>query len=429
MEPLSRIDTLSVLSSMGIELPATTKLPDEALEKRLEQALYAAQSLAKVIPKVPLHIASVPSWPSCTSGVDETRSVHDAIRRGNFGEAVACMRARSVGAENAVDLYVNPILDLRQTLMCIAKLWDDGYRCCVVKDPEGQTFAINIRMLSVQRIDSKTPLLVMLYQSFAQNNRSPGLQWVQERMQESDAGTISLIHANELEGKLLLQLLAMNAKHLPPDFQPHRHAVERDFKVSFLIPVGPLSFEDLGKFNADTGCVLCGEKTTSRCSQCLSVLYCGQACQRAHWAEHKPTCRSLRGGTWRTVRFVNSMPGFEGHYSYIFNRFNFNNKYTGLRTNHERYPPPNAHGAKAFLVKLQIGLANRDAYMIYDRQRTLESFFRQDRDLVLFAEIRREMDGPRGGHAGFKMYRWAKRVSDWELSICLDKEPQADVKW
>ena len=38
---------------------------------------------------------------------------------------------------------------------------------------------------------------------------------------------------------------------------------------------------------AAQGCELSGLR---RCSRCFIVKYCGKACQRAHWPEHKPEC-------------------------------------------------------------------------------------------------------------------------------------------
>ncbi|KAL6304711.1 hypothetical protein BKA93DRAFT_259447 [Sparassis latifolia] len=222
----------------------------------------------------------------------------------------------------------------------------------------------------------------------------------------------------------------MNAKHLPADFSPMKGALEQDFKVSFLLPVGPLTFEDLGKLNADTGCFVCGKKTASLCAQCFSVSYCGQDCQRAHWPEHKGMCRSVRGGTWRTVPFVNIMPGHEGHSMYMLTRHNFKDSEVALRNPDETRPPPNIHGTKIFLVKLQIVIPARDFHMVYDRQRSFgEVYFLRTKSPEVFSEMISETEGPRGGFGGYKMYRLAKRVSDWELSICLDREPQSEIMW
>jgi hypothetical protein len=32
----------------------------------------------------------------------------------------------------------------------------------------------------------------------------------------------------------------------------------------------------------------------SVCSGCCTARYCGTACQRAHWAAHKPVCKALK---------------------------------------------------------------------------------------------------------------------------------------
>ncbi|KPM34923.1 hypothetical protein AK830_g11652 [Neonectria ditissima] len=42
-------------------------------------------------------------------------------------------------------------------------------------------------------------------------------------------------------------------------------------------------------------CVNCGKTGTYSCKNCLLVVYCGAACQKAHWPRHKDDCRSLLG--------------------------------------------------------------------------------------------------------------------------------------
>lgn len=94
--------------------------------------------------------------------------------------------------------------------------------------------------------------------------------------------------------------------------------------------------------------------------------------------------------------------------------------------------PPNVHGDRLFLIKLQIeysGLAPSSNMMIYDRQRSFSVFFGVDGHEAVFRQVREEMQGPRGGFRGLKMYRWAKRIGDWQLSVCLDRPPQQEIKW
>ena len=93
--------------------------------------------------------------------------------------------------------------------------------------------------------------------------------------------------------------------------------------------------------------------------------------------------------------------------------------------------PPNDHGDNLFLVKMQVGVgaASPQHMMLYDRKRSFQLFFHRTGDPALFEDFHGEMCGPRGGHGGLKMYRYAKRTGDWELSVCLDRAPTADVKW
>ena len=42
-------------------------------------------------------------------------------------------------------------------------------------------------------------------------------------------------------------------------------------------------------------CSMCASSTPSTmCSACRSALYCGRACQRQHWAAHRPVCAQLQ---------------------------------------------------------------------------------------------------------------------------------------
>ena len=294
-------------------------------------------------------------------------------------------------------------------------------------------------------------MIVLLYQSVTRANITEGLQWLKE-MQEmhGNSGYMANIKSTLLEQKLLLKLLAINGKLLSQTYKPKQASTEQKFKVSFLLPLGPLGYEDIAKLNNDAGCVLCGKKTISRCSRCQSVAYCGSGavrrnhflcgihralfvdCQKADWPAHKPVCRSLHGGTWRTARFVTVVPGTEGLYTAKWNKFSSPADIVAAAPEalDPSTVPPNTHGSRPFLVKLQAPLATGFAsIMVYDRQRSFQGYFMLDDNTEVYPEMLKEMQGPRGGHGGVKMYRWVKRSSDWELSVCMDKEPQTDIKW
>lgn len=65
----------------------------------------------------------------------------------------------------------------------------------------------------------------------------------------------------------------------------------------------------------------------------------------------------------------------------------------------------------------------------YDRQRSVECYILASSNEVVFSQLQREMEA-RQGYSGIKMYRYAKRVSEWELSICVDRAPaRGEESW
>ena len=61
--------------------------------------------------------------------------------------------------------------------------------------------------------------------------------------------------------------------------------------------------------------------------------------------------------------------------------------------------------------------------VMYDRKRSFQAFCHMEDDAWAFAEFVNETEGPRGSYGGAKMYRWAKRMGEWEWSVCLDRAP------
>lgn len=119
------------------------------------------------------------------------------------------------------------------------------------------------------------PFFSILYQSGTRaTSISTTLHWIQERMTKRES--VMKINATPGEQSLLLTVLEMNAKRLSSEYQPKRGHNETDFKSSFLIPMGPLSQRDIGKATNTSGCAVCGKRTTSKCTGCLSAEYCGR---------------------------------------------------------------------------------------------------------------------------------------------------------
>lgn len=125
------------------------------------------------------------------------------------------------------------------------------------------------------RIKDDVPVLVLLYgRGTRATPINTTIEWVQNVV--SSRQPMPQITATPQEQTLLLTLLAINSKRLSSDYKPKRTRYEKSFKVSFLIPVGPLSQQDVGKLTNTSGCAVCGKKTASKCSGCLSAEYCGE---------------------------------------------------------------------------------------------------------------------------------------------------------
>lgn len=174
------------------------------------------------------------------------------------------------------------------------------------------------------------------------------------------------------------------------------------------------------------------------CPGCI----CQPECQRADWAAHKDACRahSLNNGQWVTVKTCATPFGGlvkDGMAVSTLNKYSninlgFSDKTSAASELDSSQAPPNEYGDRLFLIKMQGGMPGMEGPPghFYDRKRSFQSFMLRKDDPAQFAKVLREMTGPRAKYDGCKMYRWAKRTGDWELSVCLDREPKLDAcKW
>lgn len=64
--------------------------------------------------------------------------------------------------------------------------------------------------------------------------------------------------------------------------------------------------EALGQGSEDMAkggnCAVCGEPSTTKCTRCKEVYYCGRECQRKHWKEHKSECRTAKAAAKRMLK-------------------------------------------------------------------------------------------------------------------------------
>ncbi|KAG7091274.1 hypothetical protein E1B28_010323 [Marasmius oreades] len=437
----TREEKLGFLSSMGVELSPNTRLPEEAVDKRLRGAIDGAQYFYSVIDEVPVNPASFPMWSKTDP---ENKPLVLAVRRGNFAEVTAMLKARG---ENPFPLYQNAFMDVRQTLMTLGKHFDDGHPEAVLQD-KGHDYAICMRVLEVRKVALDVPMFVVTYGRGAHNQPlSPTFGWISDVIARSQSNSTKIgfpqIISTPEEQNLLLSILQVNSKRLSADYVPDLRKTEKRFMVSFFLPIGPLSQLDIGKLANCSGCIVCGNKTISKCSGCLSVEYCGRDCQKLHWKEHKPMCVSLKGGTWHTVTVSTEAPEIriasllEGK-PLVANYLNNQNPFhpsaykskTEVQSADPTSLPPNIHGDRPFLVKIQCPFnpvlrSLGGSMLIYDRQRSFHAHFSAADDQATYDEAMKQP----GMATQLKIYRWAKRVGDCQLSICFDRPPSKDPLW
>ena len=141
----------------------------------------------------------------------------------------------------------------------------------------------------------------------------------------------------------------------------------------------------------------------------------------------------MQGGTWTDFTFADA-PSFNGQKLYGVN-IGFSETPLKAKNNihggdGEVDPPPNKHGDRAFLIKIQ-RLADPTSpeipphQLVYDRIRSLRGYLEPESNVPEWPAFEQQM--PRA-MVGVKMYRWARRTGDWGLSICLDRQPKGQEK-
>lgn len=134
-------------------------------------------------------------------------------------------------------------------------------------------------MLGVYKLDDKTPVLIVAYLAQTLKNHDPGRteKWMVATATASNSNSLgwdSKFQATPLEQVLFITLLEQNVAYLDVSYKVKQTLSEDGFKTSFILPLGPLSYEDVGRLNTNFGCNVCGKKTKSRCSGCQNESYC-----------------------------------------------------------------------------------------------------------------------------------------------------------
>jgi hypothetical protein len=158
--------------------------------------------------------------------------------------------------------------------------------------------------LEVRKVAEKTPLLLVLYKHYLEDDvLTSGLEWLQNCFGSDDEHPVA-VESTISEQHLLLRLLESNSKRVLCSFERPLESTEQIFSLSFLLPVATISSEtaqnamnsDLETFDA---CAVCGERTKSYCSGCHAIYYCtpGKFSQ-----QHGGECRFVKASDQSTCQ-------------------------------------------------------------------------------------------------------------------------------
>ncbi|KIM39522.1 hypothetical protein M413DRAFT_415454 [Hebeloma cylindrosporum] len=409
---IPREDLLILLASFGVSLPLNTKIPTDDLHKRLSHTLDAAQQFTAIISEcnvpLPLLPTKYPSWAI-------EKPLTEASARGNMIEYVKAKTShKGMTLSTAKE---DTFAEVRMNIRNWGKMFECGERHHFLMD-KMEMWGVYIHVVSVHEI-KEAPLFIVLYKEVHAKPNQPITEQVQtlreaDTTDDSDTILVSRAWTTELERLTILKLLRLNSKRLSSDYHPIDKKVESKYglKVSFALPLGPLSLRNIGKLTTNLGCEVCGDTTSiSRCVQCLSVAYCGTTCQKSDWPNHKVMCRSVKGGTWRTVN-IDMSSSKSGQIKVVPHHAPFphiprpgpTHNDDGLDpSSSSATPTANIHGSKIFLVKLQISLFDTTDILIYDRQRSFQAIWYREHQQGLFDEVEDMLGGD------LKMFRWARK--------------------
>jgi hypothetical protein len=143
MDPI-RQDLLDQLTAIGVALPKGTKMPNDALEKRLGQALDASQTFTDIITSVPFNPAGLSTWSPST----RSKSLLEAVQRGNLIEAMRNAASEQIAGGQSGEkrpTLEDTFMEVRQCMLQFAKHWEDGISVFVLQD-EAQESGIVLKV-------------------------------------------------------------------------------------------------------------------------------------------------------------------------------------------------------------------------------------------------------------------------------------------
>ncbi|KAH9934579.1 uncharacterized protein BXZ73DRAFT_100770 [Epithele typhae] len=429
-----------ILRSLGV---ATASLPRNfVLNKYLRVILDGSQHGLRAQPFHNLNL--LPEWPQPDSSQRQARRLQHYTSQSTSTRAVAydpTSLAQAVehdAPDGAKRLFRDPLQGLRIAVLELAKLSDCGSPWLVLDDPDiGMSF-VNIRVLSIRKLHARAPVFVVLYRAFDHGSAEGPMArtWVRAQIAEAPLDPRNKgVESNTFKGdigllKLLLTLLWMNQRLVPPGFPVQRRPEEADYQVSVLGPIGPPYALSVVGLEERLMCAVCKETPVKECSQCCSVGYCSKECQRKHWAVHRRGCLPRSGVRWVTFQAGTLRSDLSRFGPPPGSRLADSHRTTELV---QYQAPTPLRPSKPFVLKLlptgpsvlaqSLGFGDQvyGQIQVVDVKRALMMAIRPEDCTAVFEALRTELSGTKG------IYRWAKRTGQWTYCVCVDRVPPAEL--
>ncbi|KAF6753370.1 hypothetical protein DFP72DRAFT_1010551 [Ephemerocybe angulata] len=428
---ISKDDLFSVLESMKITLPRTSKMSVEDLSKRLREGLNVSQRVEDLLSGEPLDPRQLQPWTDVEGLVQQTAVMQQSLKS-NFD------RMSTMGtSKTPEELKGETLHQLQDILLWLGFRFTMGERNLYLVGKETGDWAVAIRIHGVYAMNEKTPVFVLSHRTVT----SIPNKTLEEQLSEIfNAQPRSGQAVESVAQRTFLRLLSINAKRVLAGYEPdgteNKKYTKKKWKLTFALPLGPLPMAKVGKLADEHGCDVCGStENASRCVQCLSAIYCSPECQKRDWPKHKEACRTLQGATWTTIDFGdNPSSPIDGLNTGYMSLMNVHESWEHGSSSANKAPQPiganvpkNVHGEKMFLVKFQAPMGGPgyrpSSMMLYDRQRSFTIHWKRSGDPAAFLVAEKAMgDYP-------KMYRWAKRTGNRTMSVCFERAPKENPPW
>ncbi|KAK9807142.1 hypothetical protein WJX73_010359 [Symbiochloris irregularis] len=304
---MTSVQLYQALMSMGLDASEVQRLGHEPLKKLFLRAVAKMQGL-----KSPT-CASADMNPGTMQGFMNPPAGY--ITRFDVKLSPA-ERARLQAGQAEKDLFMR----YREIISELAHMRDAGRSPIAILQDKDNTIVLQLFIRGLRMQSTDVPLIEFEYINVTQQSMMPNWDIYQEQV-ASATGNFGMspplrMTVTLLEAMFFKEVLEANAARLHEGYLKVCHQMwgsenAGEFKPSFLVPASPLDERQLDNLQARCANSACGLPADALCQNCREVKYCGRACQKADWKQHKPQCvrRPARTAAAESVRFTRQDDG------------------------------------------------------------------------------------------------------------------------